>query len=597
MNIEQRGFRVWAPVALDVSVVVNGVNYPMNKDGDSGWWSRETELGVQGDVDYGFLVDGDGPYPDPRSRRQPQGVHELSRTFSPAEFNWSDDAWTGRPVGGSVIYELHVGTFTQEGTLDAAVTRLPYLRSLGIDFVELMPVNAFNGIHNWGYDGVLWFAVHEPYGGPAAYQHFVDECHREGIGVIQDVVYNHVGPSGNYLPKYGPYLRRDSANTWGATINLDGADSDEVRRYIIDNALMWLSDYHVDGLRLDAIHAFVDARATTILEELAIEVAELSAQVGRPLALIAESDLNNPKLITSRKAGGMGIHAQWNDDFHHTLHVALTGEGTGYYADFVGLESLVTTLTSGFFHAGTYSSFRRRHHGRPIDTLITPSTALVVFNQNHDQIGNRAAGDRLAANLDDGQLAIAAALTLLGTGTPMIFMGEEWAASTPWQFFTSHPEPELGEATARGRRAEFARMGWDESALPDPQDPATFERSRLDWNELASGRHRRILDVYRQLIALRRERADVTDPRFSAAHADVVGGDRALVLQRADTAIVANFSNEPIRIPHFSTACIRPLDFLFAFGGHSLDGLGLTIDGHAVAVIRHSRGDCTYDGI
>ncbi len=592
---------MWAPAAHTVSVIADRVEYALQRSSESGWWnggfSRDQASGLGVGVDYGFLIDGEGPFPDPRSRRQPSGVHELSRTYRSTDFSWSDTHWAGLPVGGRVIYELHIGTFTPEGTLDAAALKLPYLRSLGIDFIELLPVNAFNGIHNWGYDGVLWFAVHEPYGGPEAYQRFVNACHVEGLGVIQDVVYNHVGPSGNYLPKFGPYLSQESANTWGATVNLDGPDSDEVRRYIIDNALMWLGEYHVDGLRLDAVHALVDTRATTLLEELAVEVAELSARVGRPLSLIAESDQNNPRLINSRLTGGYGLDAQWSDDFHHALHVALTGEVSGYYADFAGLSSLATTLTAGFFHAGTYSSFRRRHHGRPIDTAKTPSTDLVVFNQNHDQIGNRAQGDRLAATLNDGQLAIAAALTLLGTGTPMIFMGEEWAASTPWQFFTSHPERELGEATARGRVAEFARMGWDESLVPDPQDPQTFERSKLHWGEIESGRHGRILDFYRALIALRRDRPDLTDPHFTHAEVELVADDSVLVLQREQTAIIANFSHETVRLPHFAAKHVAPSDLLLSFGEYSFDDIGLSLCGDSVTVIQHSRGDCTHDGI
>ncbi len=285
-------------------------------------------------VDYGYLIDdSDVPRPDPRSRRQPDGVHGRSRTFDPGVHVWGDEAWTGRQLAGSVIYELHLGTFTPEGTLDAALDRLDHLRSIGVDFVELMPVNAFNGTHNWGYDGVDWFAVDETYGGPAAYQRFVDACHAAGLGVIQDVVYNHLGPSGNYLPLFGPYLKQ-GRNTWGDLVNLDGDGSAEVRRYIIDNALMWLGDHHVDGLRLDAVHALQDTSETHLLEELAIEVAALSAHRGVPLTLIAESDLNDPRLVTPREAGGYGLDAQWSDDFHHAVHVALTGETDGYYADF-----------------------------------------------------------------------------------------------------------------------------------------------------------------------------------------------------------------------------------------------------------------------
>ena len=390
----------------------------------------------------------------------------------------------------------------RSGTLDSAVERLDHLVELGVDAVELLPVNAFNGTHNWGYDGVLWYAVQEQYGGPAAYQRFVDACHRRGLAVIQDVVYNHLGPSGNYLPKFGPYLGT-GASTWGVSINLDGPESDEVRRYILDNVRYWLRDHHVDGLRLDAVHALHDTRALPILEELAMAAAEVSDETGRPVTLIAESDLNDPKLIRERTQHGYGLDAQWDDDVHHAIHANLTGEVTGYYADFAGPASLVKVFERGYFHDGTYSSFRERHHGRPLDADI-PFTRLVAFSQDHDQIGNRAAGDRITATLDDGSLAVAAALTLLGPFTPMLFMGEEWGATTPWQFFTSHPEKDLGEATAKGRIEEFAKMGWDPAQVPDPQDPATFERSHLDWSEPGKPEHARLLAFYRELIALRR---------------------------------------------------------------------------------------------
>jgi maltooligosyltrehalose trehalohydrolase len=553
---------------------------------EAGWW-RSAELSIpDSDVDYGYLIDGDGPFPDPRSLRQPHGVHELSRVYDPNAFGWTDHAWTGRQLAGAVVYELHIGTFTKEGTLDAAAGRLNHLVSLGVDFVEILPVNAFNGTHNWGYDGVLWYAVHEPYGGPAAYQRFVDACHAAGLGVIQDVVYNHLGPSGNYLPKFGPYLREDKANTWGSSLNLDGPESDEVRRYIIDNALFWLGEYHVDGLRLDAVHALVDTRALPILEELAADVAALSASVRRPLTLIAESDMNNPMLITSREAHGSGLDAQWSDDFHHALHVALTGEVTGYYADFASLNALGKTLTMGFFHDGTMSTFRGRHHGRPIDTLTTPTSRLVVFNQNHDQVGNRATGDRPSNRLDDGQLAIAAAMTLLGPFTPMLFMGEEWAASTPWQFFTSHPEPELGEATARGRIAEFARMGWDESMVPNPQDVQTFLRSKLDWSEIDSpekdaGRHGRLLAFYRELGRIRRERPDLRDPAFSTVRVTVDADAGLLVLSRTASTLVVNFSTTAVPIPQ----TVPRSDPLIAFGENTIDGQAWMLGAHSLVLV------------
>jgi maltooligosyltrehalose trehalohydrolase len=450
-----------------------------------------------------------------------------------------------------VIYELHLGTFTPEGTLDSAIDRLDHLRSIGVDLVELMPVNAFNGTWNWGYDGVDWFAVHEAYGGPPAYQRFVDACHAVGLGVVQDVVYNHLGPSGNYLPLFGPYLKA-GRNTWGDPVNLDGEGSAEVRRFILDNVHLWFADYHVDALRLDAVHALSDSSPVHILEEMAVETAALSAHLGRPLTLIAESDLNDTRLVTPREGGGYGLDAQWSDDFHHALHVALTGETTGYYADFEPLSALAKVCEKGFFHDGTWSSFRACDHGAAIDTGHMPTWRLVVCNQDHDQIGNRARGDRLSdpgpGHLDDDQLACAALLTLCGPFTPMLFMGEEWAASTPFQFFTSHPEPELGRVTAEGRIAEFARMGWDPSVVPDPQDPQTFERSKLDWSELSHGRHARLLATYRHLAHLRRRLPELTDPAFASLSAAADEETRLFTLRRGGLLIAVNFGEAPVTL-------------------------------------------------
>ena len=534
-------YDVWAPSVSAVILRVADEDIPM-RQGDGGWWTPERPVGDEPGLDYGYLLDGEeAPLPDPRSRRQPDGVHGLSRTFDAARFSWTDERWTGRQLAGSCIYELHVGTFTPEGTLDAAVGKLDHLVDLGVDFVELLPVNSFNGTHNWGYDGVLWFAVDETYGGPEAYQRFVDDCHARGLAVVQDVVYNHLGPSGNYLPRYGPYLHEANANTWGSSINLDEV---EVRRYIVDNALMWLRDFHVDALRLDAVHALVDTSPQHVLEQLAEEVAALSAAQRRPLTLIAESDLNDPKLITPREAGGYGLDAQWSDDFHHAVHVAVTGETTGYYEDFAPLGALAKVLERGFFHDGTYSSFRGRTHGAPIDTATMPSWRLVVADQNHDQIGNRATGDRMGATVDADHLAVAAVLTLTSPFTPMLFMGEEWGASTPWQFFTSHPEPDLGRATAEGRIKEFEKMGWDPAIVPDPQDPVTFERSKLDWDEIGDGDHARLLELYTSLLQLRRTRPELTDPSFGHNSVELDEDARWIVVHRGSLSVLVNLSDE-----------------------------------------------------
>lgn len=512
---------------------------------EAGWWRTDLVL-ADGDR-YGLVIDDAAQLrPDPRSRRQPAGVHGPSAVFDAFSFEWSDDAWTGRQLAGGLIYELHIGTYTPDGTLDSAIGRLDHLVDLGVTHVELLPVNAFNGQWNWGYDGVLWYAVHEGYGGPRAYQRFVDAAHAKGIAVIQDVVYNHLGPSGNYLPEFGPYLRAGSRNTWGDSVNLD---EPAVREFILQNALMWMQDYHVDGLRLDAVHALRDEQPVHILRDLAERADALSAQLNRPLTLIAESDLNDPTLILPREAGGYGLTAQWSDDWHHAAHVALTGETVGYYADFAAETAVAKVSEDGFFHDGSLSTFRGRPHGSPIPAEV-PTWRLVTFAQDHDQIGNRAAGDRLSATLSTDRLAVAAVLTMTAPGTPMLFMGEEWGASTPWQFFTSHPEPELGRATAKGRIAEFAQMGWDPDAVPDPQDPETFERSHLDWREVDEAGHARLLALYRELAALRRTRKELTDPDSSVTSVTVRSTDggpqeRVYRIDRTTLSVLINLSAAP----------------------------------------------------
>ncbi|TFV53159.1 malto-oligosyltrehalose trehalohydrolase [Blastococcus sp. TF02A_35] len=575
-------FAVWAPLPQRVRVQVDGTVHDMRRD-DGGWWRAEVE--ARPDADYGFLLgDDDAPRPDPRSRRQPEGVHGLSRRFDPSAYAWGDSAWTGRPLAGGVVYEMHIGTFTPEGTLDSAIERLDHLVDLGVDFVELLPVNAFNGTHNWGYDGVLWYAVQETYGGPEAYQRFVDACHQRGLGVIQDVVYNHLGPSGNYLPLFFPVFAEGGSNTWGDSINLSGPDSDEVRRYILDNVLMWLRDMHVDGLRLDAVHALVDERATPILEQMSTEVDTLSVAVGRPLTLIAESDLNDPRMVTPRAAGGSGIHAQWSDDFHHALHTTLTGEGQGYYADFAeaGLGGLAKTLTGAFFHDGSWSSFRKRSHGRPVDTARLPGWKFLGYLQDHDQIGNRATGDRISETLSPGLLAVGATLVLTAPFTPMLFMGEEWGARTPWQFFTSHPEPELGEATAKGRIGEFAEHGWDPETVPDPQDPETFTRSKLDWAEPTKEPHARLLGITKTLLALRKQHPDLVDPDLSAVEVSWDDEDRTMTVHRGALRVVANLADGPreVALDRAATGVV------FSTGDEpTLDGTTVTLPAESAAIL------------
>ena len=505
---------MWGPDLERVRARVGAVDHELVRDAD-GWWSG----GLLADhgTDYAFLLDDDEtPLPDPRSRWQPDGVHGASRVLDHDRFAWTDDAWQGRPLRGSLVHELHVGTFTPGRTFDRAIERLDHLVDLGVDLVEVLPVNAFDGPYGWGYDGVLWGAVHEPYGGPDGFKRFVDACHARGLGVVLDVVYNHLGPSGAYLDRFGPYFA--GTTDWGAGLNLDGPQSDEVRRYVLDNARDWFEHFHVDALRLDAVHALRDTRALTLLEELAAQTAGLAERLGRPLSLVAESDLNDPRTVTPRSEHGLGMDAQWADDVHHALHVWLTGETSGYYEDFAAPEAVEKTLTGAFFHDGTWSSFRERTHGRPVDRDTVPGTAFVTYVQDHDQVGNRATGDRLSSTASPGRQVCGAALVLLGPFTPMLFMGEEWAASTPWQFFASFPDPELADAVRTGRRREFGRHGWGESDVPDPMDVATLERSTLRWDEIDEPAHREVLDAYRALAALRRQHPELRD----ASLADVL---------------------------------------------------------------------------
>ncbi|NEW29434.1 malto-oligosyltrehalose trehalohydrolase [Nocardia cyriacigeorgica] len=571
-------FEVWAPTPELVRLDVDGVVHPMTR-APGGWWRADVAAAPA--ARYGYLLDDDPVVlPDPRSPRQPEGVHARSALHR-MDPEARDTDWTGRPLAGAVFYELHIGTFTAEGTFDAAIERLDHLVRLGVTVVELMPVNAFDGPRNWGYDGVLWYAVHEPYGGPDGLRRFVRACHARGLAVALDVVYNHLGPVGNYLPRFGPYLT-EQRNTWGQRLNLDGQGSDEVRRYLIDNALRWFRDFHIDALRLDAVHALADTTATHLLTQLAAETERLAAYLGRPLTLIAESDLNDPRLITPRAAGGHGLAGQWNDDLHHAIHAAVSGERQGYYVDFGSLACLARTWAHGFFHAATYSTFRGRTHGRPLDRAALPASALLAYTCTHDQIGNRALGDRPGAYLSDGQLAVKAALVLFSPYTPMLFMGEEWGASTPFQFFTSHTDPEVGAATAAGRRAEFAEHGWSTDDVPDPQDPATFARSTLDWTELGMPTHARLLDCYRALIALRRSRPEITDGWACDGAIDYDEDAGWIVIRRGALALACNLSADQVTVPAAGAVLLS--------WGTPARRAGMTgLSGHSFVVLDTSR--------
>jgi maltooligosyltrehalose trehalohydrolase len=496
-------FTIWAPLPRAVAVFVNNTPLPMHGPHEQGWWHLDVDDAEPG-ANYSYLIDDDKKsYPDPRSQWQPQGVHGPSRLYDQESFVWNDAAFQAPLLSSGIVYELHVGTFTSEGTLDAAIARLAYLVELGITHVELMPVAAFAGKHGWGYDGVALYAVHEPYGGPDALKRFVNAAHQQGLAVLLDVVYNHFGPVGNYTGKFGPYLVDSHRTPWGGAVNLEDAWSHQVRGFFLDNTLMWLRDFHIDGLRLDAVHAFVDRSAIHFLEQLSTEVAALSEKLARPLTLIAESDLNDPRIVIPLACGGLGMDAQWSDDFHHALFAVLSPVSKeGYYADFGELGQLAKALQRSFVYDGIYSDYRNRIHGRPAGQVA--QCRFLGYIQNHDQVGNRAWGDRLSQIAGFDRAKIAAAVVLMSPFVPMLFQGEEWAASSPFQYFADHEDREMARLVREGRRREFAAFGWAPESIPDPENRETFERSKLKWNERNEGEHREMLAWYRALIRLRR---------------------------------------------------------------------------------------------
>lgn len=488
-------FSVWAPKAENVELELEGARHPMERHGE---WFRVATPRIEG-ARYGFSVDGSDVFPDPRSRRQPDGIHGLSQV-------WMKDEPTqtlGRPLKGEVVYELHVGTFTPAGTLDSAIERLDDLVDLGVTAVELLPVQPFGGQRNWGYDGVSWHAVSEVYGGPDALARFVEAAHAKGVAVILDVVFNHFGPDGNYTGVFGPYTSGGSTG-WGEVINIQGALSDEVRAYILDAVAIWTKEFGIDGLRLDAVHALDDVGAVSIVEQI--------RDVAAPSYVIAETDQNDPKYTET-----FGV-AQWNDDVHHAIHTAVSGENHAYYSDFGTVEVLATTFQRVFWHDGRFSSFRERTHGR---ALQNPDySKFVVYTTTHDQTGNRAAGDRPSMNLSVEQQLAKAALVLISPFTVMLFQGEEWGASTPFAFFVDHEDPELNRLTREGRMREFARAGWDPEEVPDPAAEQTFLDSKLNWAERTAGDHARVLAGYKELLRLRKElrmaQAELVDVRWHA---------------------------------------------------------------------------------
>lgn len=572
-------FRVWAPKAKSVQVDLRGRRVDMTAQ-TGRWWQADVPESRAGD-DYAFVLDAGQPLPDPRSAWQPHGVHGASRLVDHGAFAWNDAGWQPGPLSSALIYELHVGTFTPAGTFESAIERLGYLAELGVTHVELMPVNEFPGRRGWGYDGVDLYAPHHAYGGPVGLKRLVNACHAHGLAVLLDVVYNHLGPAGNYLGQFGPYFADRYKTPWGPAVNLDGPGSDEVRRFLIDNALMWLRDYHFDGLRLDAIHAIFDASAVHFLEELAYEVNLLEAALGRHLVLIGESDLNNPRIIQSPEAGGFGLEAQWSDDFHHALHTVLTGESRGYYEDFGSLADLAKALEKAFVYDGRYSRHRERRHGRPIGSLS--GHHFLGYLQNHDQIGNRAAGERMSQLVNLGRLKIGSALVFTSPFVPMLFQGEEWGASTPFQYFTDHEDPELGKAVTEGRRREFAAFGWKPETVPDPQSPATFERSQLDWSEPSREPHAEILEWHRRLIRLRRSTPALTNGRLGMVHTCFDEAARWMVVQRGPVLVACNLADAAQVVPTAPTSTSEIM--LGSEPGTQILSDGVKLPGNSVVIL------------
>jgi len=503
--------RVWAPRARSLTLVRGRGQRPMESAGRGWWWGP---FGP-GRGEYAFSLDGGAPLPDPRSPWQPHGVHGPSRPVDHAAFRWTDEGWTGRELSTAVFYELHVGAFTPEGTFDAVIGKLDHLVELGVDTVELMPVAEFPGGRGWGYDCVDLWAPHHAYGGPDGLKRLVSACHARGLAVFLDVVYNHVGPEGNHLASFGPYFTRRHRNPWGRAFNIDGRSSRPIRDFVIENALMWLRDYHLDGLRLDAVHAVADASPTHILAELAERVHDLRAKLGRRLWLVAEEPAVNPRVFD------FGLDGQWSDTLHHALHVLLTGERQGYYAPYGSVSDLQTALLE------------------PL-SLGLPQGRFLAYSQNHDQVGNRRAGERLSQLVDGRRLRLASALVLLSPFVPLLFMGEEWGASTPFLFFSDHLDPVIGRRTSRGRIEEFEAFGWRPEEVPDPQAVSTFERSRLDWSEVGREPHRSLLEWYRGLLRMRRELGD--------APFEVSREGAELVMRRGEVSVACDFDSGEVSV-------------------------------------------------
>ncbi|MGH7599134.1 MAG: malto-oligosyltrehalose trehalohydrolase [bacterium] len=541
-------FVVWAPfkTKVELKIVLPGERtVPMQKD-ERGYW-KATINNVSPDHLYFYRLENEKDRPDPASHFQPKDVHGPSQVVDHAAFKWEDSDWKGIGLAKMIMYELHTGTFTPEGTFEAIISRLGDLKGIGINAIELMPVAQFPGERNWGYDGVYPFAVQNSYGGPDGLKKLVNACHQTGIAVILDVVYNHLGPEGNYLWDFAPYFTDKYKTPWGKALNFDDARSDPVRNFFIENAQHWLENYHVDALRLDAVHAIFDMSARPFLQELAERVEELSKNAGRKFHLIAESNLNDTKIIRPRELGGFGMDAQWCDDFHHSLRTLVTGENRGYYVDFGRVEQFVKCWQEGFVYSGQYSHYRKRHHGN--SSKERPGRQFIVFSQNHDQVGNRMLGERLPALVSFEALKLAVGAVILSPYIPMLFMGEEYGEEAPFLYFASHSDANLIEAVRKGRKEEFKSFNWI-GEPPDPQSVDTFLKSKLNWEKRAQGDHKVLLDFYKNLIKLRNEMPALANLDKDALEAVGFEENKIVLLQRrkgrSQVLLIFNFNNAEV---------------------------------------------------
>ncbi|HEY9848129.1 MAG TPA: malto-oligosyltrehalose trehalohydrolase [Leptolyngbyaceae cyanobacterium] len=547
-------FTVWAPSHEDVAVQIVSPEsrlIPMQKD-EWGYFKVLAE-GIEPGTLYYYKIAGETDRPDPASQYQPKDVHGPSQVVDRSTIQWNDANWSGVPLEEMIIYELHVGTFTPEGTFEAIIPRLKELHELGVNAIEIMPVAQFPGDRNWGYDGVYPFAVQSSYGGPEGLKKLVDAAHQEGISIVLDVVYNHFGPEGNYTSQYGPYFTEMYKTPWGMALNFDDIYSYGVRNYFIKNALYWFENYHIDALRLDAVHAIFDFGAKHFLQELAEEVTALSKRARRKFYLIAESDLNDVRVIRDRESGGYGIDAQWSDDFHHILHVLLTGEQKGYYKDFGSCQQMAKILKEGFVYTWEYSPHRRRYHGN--DPSDRPAHQFVVCTQNHDQVGNRMMGERLTHLVSFEALKLAAGVMLISPYVPMLFMGEEYGEEAPFLYFVSHTDPDLVEAVKQGRKREFTEFhAEEEGEFIDPFSTDAFQKSKLQWHKRKEGKHKALLELHQHLIHLRRTMPVLKNLDKDNLEATALEEEKIVFLRRSDSTgnqifCIMNFNQNEVNCP------------------------------------------------